>query len=304
MGVTPEQLESELNTGEATTQEVANEPVQEPAQTADKTIEQKIADTWDKDQRYEKSWKKDPNNLYKSYRELEKVYPTTKAEAEKYRKLFTEAGIEPDTLPNMLKEYQELKSPDRRENQLASYLDNYLKNDLYKQTVLDFFGTLEKKELQARYGENLPDEVLAKLKDLDEFKQKSEKEASDREFGAALESTKSVLAQETTKNETYAKQYGIEYDDQTHNDLMTYCRENRIPPSQVHIVFKALAQDAIIKANEEKVRAKTHEEIVKQRKSGVLVNTQASPASKPTNSFRESVKASGALDRILGRVKK
>jgi len=277
--------------GQGETQEEAKPGAgTEPKGTETQTLQDAI-DSWDKDPRFKTSWKEDPNRLYKNYRDIEKVYGPMKKEVETLKGLFGKYGIEQDRLEDYIKEYTELKSPDRRENKLASYLIGWLDNPAYRQQVMDFFAGIERKSLQDKYGELVPDHIVQKLEEHEAYKTAKEKEDAERKEREYQENITSTINEQVKLNEEYAKKYGIDYDDKTHNDLIGYCRTNEIDPKYIHRVFKDFCEEQVHKKMSEKARQSAIEEYTKQRKSGVVVPSATAPKDEtPVTTRRDHLK--------------
>lgn len=298
LGATPENIET--GTGNQAGTETGTETTEKTVQTSTPTVTQAMIDDWTKDQRYEKSWTKDPNRLYKSYRDMEKTYNPLKQRAELYDNKFKTYGLELEKFDDIAKEYQSLKDPNRRENQVVSYFDKWLGNPLYKQQVEEFFSALEKKELQAKWGDNIPPEVLTKLEKFEQFQTKSEKEKQDREFQEKLGKTTELINEQVGKIEAYAKKYGLLYDDATHKDLIDYCRKNEIDPKYLFREFKEWAEPEVEKFIRNETEAQTAKRLQEKRKEGITpVSTKVTALAKPIAGSREAMRNDPIFKRMF-----
>ena len=294
---TSETANTTVETENENTEAVQTETeVQPQAQTT-----QDILD-WTKDLRYEKSWKKDSNNLYRSYRDMEKTFNPLKQRAEQYDKLtgtFKQFKLEPEKLGEYVKEYQELKNPDRREYKVTSYFDKWLNDPKFSQQVQNFFAELEKAERQAKWGAELSDEIISKLEGLEKFKteaEKKEQEAKENTYRAEVTAT---IQTQTKMNEDYAKKHNIEYDDATHNALIQYCQDEGIEPKYMHWAFKNFCEDAILEANKKTAVTDTAKKIQNQRKLGIVTTTKGTAPKTEPKGFRGKLENSPALNRYF-----
>ena len=300
LGNTPENIDTGAENLAGT--ETGTGTAEKTVETTVPTVTQAMIDDWTKDQRYEKSWTKDPNRLYKSYRDMEKTYNPLKQRAESYDTKFKTYGLELDKFDEVAKEYQSLKDPNRRENQVTTYFDRWFGNPLYKAQVEEFFTALEKKELQAKWGENTPPEILTKLEKFEQFQKGAEKEKQDREFQEKLEKTTELINEQVGKIEAYAKKYGLLYDDATHKDLVAYCRKNDIDPKYFFREFKEWAEPEVEKFIRNETEAQTAKRLQENRAKGITpVSTKVTAPAKTVPGSRDAMRNDPMFKRMFNR---
>ena len=173
--------------------EKTNEPLEEPQGEPKKELEF----DWTKDGRYEKMWNKDPNQLFKSNKELEKQldeYRPYKTDLENIKSKIEGQGIDINKLDDYIKEYQELKSPDNPKNQDLEFIYSFLEKPEYADKIANFFRDLSLSDLQSRFP-NMNHEQIQRqlqveneLKSLREEREQEKQEKNRQEFFKRQES--------------------------------------------------------------------------------------------------------------------
>lgn len=284
---------TETPTEEATPTEETS-PKQEETLTPEETIEK-----WEQDKRFESSWKKDPNRLYKNYRDMEKTYNPLKSQLETYNGLFEKYGIEADKLEDGIKEYRELKNPDRLENKYANYLKEFLEDPSFRQDVFEYFEDLEKRKIQQKYGDMIPKEIVNQLEGLQKWKADKESAEEKARFEEATEKAKATINEQSKQNEEYAKKWGIVYDDATHNQLLAYCNENEIEPKYFHRVFKDLAEEKVEAIQKKRVEEDVVKRLGNNKKAGIITAPKSPEPKGKTGSRRDNLKP--LVNKLLGK---
>jgi hypothetical protein len=267
--------------------EAVEQVSEQPQAVVEETIKPEVKDSWETDKRWGKIWKT-PEDTYKSYKEMEKMYPSVKQRAEQYEKVFKENNLSLEDFPKYVKEYQELKDPNNPTSQKAQYFDFWANHDLYKQDFVSFLEGLEKRERARMYGENMSDEQIARLQKAEQVEKRLEEIEAQREHESKLGEARTTLKDELSEIERISKEYGIEYDDKTHNDLMQYCIDNKVQPQYVSSVFTKFALGEIAKRQSMRTQESTIKQLQENKKAGVLTSSKSS-GGKQEPSFKDQI---------------
>lgn len=212
-------------TTEETTQDVEI-PQQEDIATDETTTDDAMTAqeyAWQQDNRYKTGSWKNPDDIYTSYREMEKAYSPLKQKQKEYEE--------------KLKTYEtELGSS----KQITDYLNFLLSDDRYKDEATRFFAEMNKKVKMSQYGADLPDEVYQRLQKVDEYEQK----LKEYEFNKEVETNKSIIEDNMTQIKDFATKHNIEYDEA---DFLNYCQERKIPFDLMLDAFRGKAWDIALK---------------------------------------------------------
>jgi len=276
---------------------------QEPKAPETPIVTAENVETWDKDKRYLPSWKKDPNNLYKSYREIEKVYGPLKKDHETLMGTFKKYNFDAGTLEDRIKEYQSLKDPNSDVNQMIGYFKGWLSDPSYRQKVIEYFATLEKEKKRTQYGENIPDEIINKLEALENWKAEKENREKAEQFQKNYDTSVKTIDTQAKRCEDFAKANGIDWTEADRNELLGYCQKNEIDPKYIYSQFIEFVEQnkEYQKARESKIREKVIAELTKQKKTGIISTKPAGGAAPAeANTFKNKIKNDPAFKKIFG----
>jgi hypothetical protein len=256
-GNLPETAEPNLTTNENTTGNISND-----SPTAEQTR------NWQDDKRYKEMWKQDPNNFYKSYKDLEKT--------------LNEKGIK---ISEYQKKLDELNSKKTQYEQLTSYIESIEKHPEYSARFSTLIDEYNKEQKRKQYGYDLPETVIEKLDRVTQLEQYVQKQ----EEAKAIEAQGQIIDQQLNEIDSIAKKYGIDYE---RNDFINWCLDNQVLPKDMKAYFMTQALDKI----EQRIAGKTQESVLKNYK----INNQANLNSGDKNSaksFEASLREQ--LDQIL-----
>lgn len=279
---TPEAQQPEGQTT-GTTSQATTQPGNAPATATP----QEVSD-WLKDKRADTMWKKDPNNMYKSYREMEKLYEPTKKQLEQLNALFTEYKIKPEQIKDIMTELNTLKSPDQPQNALFNGLKPYLSDPVYSKEIEAFFTDLERKALVAKYPGMSEDAIRKQIEIETELKtiKAEQQQRNNKEFEANL--TKEMNGAWSGLEEL-AKSSGLEMTPEIKNKFIEACSKEEIPPKLWKAYFRDLFSKEIDSAYES-IKEKQVIDKLNKNKSATLpggaTKTQAAPAK---SSFKEKL---------------
>jgi len=289
--ITPENIDN--TEGIADTAEPITEVVEDPQGQPKPQVK---SDAWDykKDKRWGKIWKSEAD-IIKSYRELDTKYPKVKTEYETLMKTLREHELDPTKISDYVKSYRDATDPNRYENQVSEYLIKYLNNPVYGNQIVDFFKAIEKQEMQAKWGEQLPDRVIQQLEEFEAYKTEQERKNQEVQYKQEFDTHVSTLESQDKLNEEYAKKYGIDYDEKTRQDLFTYCKNSGIDPKYVHLEFRKFCEEAIDKQREIIAEERVLKRLQTQKKAGVIQTNTPKPVNTEKANFREEMR-----QRIFG----
>lgn len=283
----------------------STETPQEPQVQADQTESIKPLSKSDydpnwyqKDGRFGKVWKQETlaNDFAKSYYNLEKEYKPIKTQFNELHKKFTSNNLDLSQIDEYIKNYTDFMRPDNPIRAKADYFSNWLDNPSYKQDVISFFEQLEKREKQRMYGD-IPDERIQEIEELKAFKQKQEAEMQKQKFDGEVQSHAKTIDSQTEQNQEYAKKFGFEYDQDTHQALLKHCLDNGIDPKYIHYEFRRMVDDQAMKSLEAKIQKQTLEKVNKSKQVGAVMPSTSNKVqtTQKTGGFRDD------LMKILGR---
>lgn len=232
---TPKEVDSDINQGseENLEEETPAEEVSENTQEKTKErIEEEL--NWLKDNRAEKMWKKDPNNMYKVLKNLEKISTPTHMALKKFN------IDDHKQLEEALSKYSELTSPENPQNIILNELETWLNNEASREKVNEFFNEMrlnqKKQEASQLLGYNVDNEHLTPqmikfMEEQNQVKQelatlKAQKQREERE--KALDNTLGSINK-------MVKEYGIDgYDE---SKFLQEAVEQKIPLEQLESYF-------------------------------------------------------------------
>jgi len=268
---------------ESSTPEAGNSTeTQNTPQTTEEIID------WLKDKRAETSWKKDPNRLYKSYRDMEKTYSPMKQKFESLNKTFQELGIAPEHLKEMTEELKTWKDPENPTVKRAQYLDRWLNNPQYANQVLAYFEDLEKKDIQAKYP-NMTQDQIEKQVALEQKLEKLEKAESDRQFQSEVKTELEMIDSGIKEAKEVANSYGFEFSKEIEQFLLKHCDEQGKSGDMIPYYFQKLYRDQILKAQQDKLEKDFLARSEKTKKAVVVPATGTAPKPQGATPWRESM---------------
>lgn len=270
---------------------------QQPAQ---QPTAQEIAD-WTKDERYTRMWRKDPNQLYKSYKSaddlIEKQYKPLRAQAETFTKLFSDYGHEAD--PEKLKAaFEKLKSWEDPENPIVkrgNYISYFLDHPEYKNELTEVLEGYRRREIRKQFGEGVSDEIVNEIVENRKFREQAEAKEKKAAADAQHKQLVGTIEQGWTQVQDECKKMGFPVTDEIRNKLMDKCAEENVDPRFMFYKFQDMFRDEVEKHR----RATIQSEIVKSRqrthKSGVI------PAGSHTAKAAQTDKK-GMFERVADKL--
>lgn len=265
----------------------------------DNTVNQNTnLEEWQKDSRYGKMWNK-ADDLYNSYRSLEKSSQENNAKHNALIKLLKENGFQAETLADELKKYADYRNPESRINQVYNYVDKLLNNNLYSDRVLQFFNQIEAEELQRLYP-NMSAEQIKKQQELEAKLQQLETTERQRQEEKYMADTTAQITNGLTECDNLAKEYGFKMTDEVKNYLLTYCRDNNIEPKYIKSVFRELYGKQLLEARDKKIIA-NYSARKQKIKDAQIISGGAGKVGNlaPTGDAKSKLRAT--FERVLGR---
>lgn len=262
-----------LTAEEASSDPKANEPSESTGEPATEGIQNEIS-SWQQDKRFQKMWKGEPDNLYKSYRELEGKISPLSTQVKKYE--------------NDLQTYQrQLEEQSQKFSDYESRISEYEKIfetvAPYQDQILDLIQNLRNQEIAKKYGfdpEQNPQLIntLKRQEEIErrfeEFQRNQERERSVREFTAQVNGQVDQIRQ-------FAAENSILVDDEVMNDFYGFCQKNNVHPSNMYHVFKSMAFDQLMP----QIRASSAESVIKNQTQNRKKSTPGSRSGGQDNSI-------------------
>ena len=211
------------NTGEESSR-VTPEATEQTSEQGAQTNDDYNPDWYKSDGRVGKMWKSPDvrDDIVESYYNLERQYYPLKEQFKSYNSTFKELEIaDMNALRELHAEYQELKNPENRTNQLAGYLSNWLDNPVYTNDVQRFFDDLSAREMQRLYP-NMTAEQIQKQMDMEQKLKAFEARQQQQEREEYSNNYKKQLDVATDKNRKLAESLGFNYTPEVHNACTDY----------------------------------------------------------------------------------
>lgn len=241
---------------------------------------------WAKDNRYEKSWAKDPNKLYKSYRDMETAYAPLKKQYETLNKTFQELEIAPENLKDILGELNQWKDPNNLTVQRANYISSWLDNPMYQPAVVNFFNELEKQDLSRKYP-GMNEEQIKKMVELEEKVNTLNKVNEEREYNSLVTQNVQDIDSGIADVKKLAEARGFQVTPDIEKYLLDHCDKNQVNPKYLVHEFMKLYSDQLDKSYAEKIEKDVLARVSKQ-KTGVVIPAKGTTPAPAKFSFKES----------------
>lgn len=206
---------------------------------------------WQKDGRYGKMWKK-PDDMYSSYKSLEKSYNDLNPKYSGLIKLLKDNGFNAENLTDELKKYESYRDPQSRINQIYNYVNAFLENEVYSPRVQQFFEQLEKEELQRLYP-GMSAEQIQKQQELESKLRQLEQAENQRKEQAEIQKNIDGITKGLKSCEDLAKEYGFKLTQEVKDYLFDYCAKNNIEPQYFEFVFRKLYGKQLLEARDKKI---------------------------------------------------
>jgi hypothetical protein len=229
---------------------------------------------WTKDGRHESMWKGDPNNLYKSYKQIEPLYQTVS----KY-------GIkDPDGLSLALDKYKEYTDPSNLYVSTYNQLEALMQHEKYGQKFVGALNEIKAEAERDRYGANLPPEVLQKLQQVEALEGKLGQFEQEKKKEQAV----GLINENMGKIDEFAKSNGLEYDA---DKFLTYCNENQIPYNLMMAAFKDFVFDDVLNRTKTKAVEETVANIQKNKAAVIPSSNRTAPKTNEKTSLSDRLRS-------------
>lgn len=243
-----------------------SEQGQDPAAIEADPTETPVLGQWEQDGRYESMWNKSPENLYKSYKDLEK-------------KLNDNGNTIRSEYDGKMKDMTEKLG---RHEQLENYLSTI---EAHPELSKRFTGMIEdfNKQLnREKYGSDLPQEAIDKFQELDSLKEHIQNGENEKLVNENLK----VIDQQFDEMNEIAKKYNFTYDEQ---EFLAYAKENDVKPSMMKAVFL----NQVLPQIENSIVTRTQEATLKN--DTISKGAGRPKGGKPTTTKPQSLSLDGAL---------
>jgi hypothetical protein len=261
---------------------------QEEGASASKPTEEEILN-WEKDKRFNKMWK-NPNDLYKSYIEMEKwkasQHDPLKQQYDNLVKLFSDNDLDPRNLNDYINEYKKFKDPNNPLIARANYLSSWLENPLYKDKLVAIFEDLENQELQRKYP-NMGAEERAKMIEMEGKLSEYDKKFQIAEREKLTNTYVTEITEGLEKCKQLAEKRGFGFPDNIQKALLAYCEQNEIPARYIYHAFLDKYGEQLDKSFAEKTEKGVLEKLNKNKSEGIVNAGSNKKTSPKGQSFRE-----------------
>lgn len=249
-------------------QETTPESVNVQPQGQELNTQEDIFD-WTKDKRYSDMWKSDPNNLYRSYKQIEK-YDMNEA-----KQILGKYGLkEFSELDSVFEKYKEYENPENPKNLLFNKLNDLASHEKYGGMLSKAFEDIRQQQLRDKWGEQAPPELIQKLEELDSYKAMFEKQEQEKEFNKNVETLQSSLTSAFENVFKLAEEHKIDVNIQ---EFINHCQEKKINPEYIEAEFLKQALPNILKAKEIKSAESIQNNIQANAKAGLANSSKVQP---------------------------
>jgi DNA-binding transcriptional MerR regulator len=252
-----------------------------------KTVKQPLkpmgdAMDWKTDARYGKGWKSE-NDLYKSYRELEKWkaenHDPLKKQFDEISNTLKDEGYSVEQIREIIQELKTWKDPENVTVQNGNFVNQWLDNPLYKDSVVALFKDLQTKELQRKYPGYTQEQIERiqqqeqKINELETWKQQQEQNRMVSEYGTQIKDNMGKI-------KSLADSRGFKFDAEMETAFYTHCQQNNVDPKYMLAEFRNLYDEAMDKAQMEKIQSQTLKSVAKNKSASIIdgKTTAAKPA--------------------------
>lgn len=232
------------------------------------------SDKWESDKRFETMWKKDPNALYKSYREMEKTY-TPKEKISQYEK-----------------DLQELRSYKEQNGQIVDYVTSLAQHPEYSKHLTEFVQRIEQEMTQKKYGDLAP-EVIDRLKKGEDAFNRLETIEQEK----AREEKTHAYVEKFSEISRFCEENNISWTDEERQAFVEHAKQEGVStPKELLAVFYERAIP-MLKSSALQTGEKGVLKTLKEQRNSALPSSRTTrrsnaPAGKPT--------LDQMLDKILG----
>ena len=283
--------ETTPETGATETQE-PSKPLGEQKQPA-KPLGQEAVD-YKKDKRWGKMWKSE-NDVYKSFREVEKwkaeQHDPLKKQYDSIVKTLEAEGYSPDKIQDVLSEVKKWKDPENPIVVAGSYLQRWLQNPAYRDSLVSYLEDLETKELQRQYPGYTREQIEKvqaqdqKINELNTWKQEQERTKLVSDYGKTIDGSMDKIKQ-------LAKTRDFAFTPDMEIAFYEHCNKNGIPPMYMLHEFRNLYDEALDKSHNEQIQKKTLETVRKNKSATILDGKPAGTSTPgPEGDFRTTIRS-------------
>jgi len=253
----PEALKDGVTGQEAKVDDGADKTIGKPAD------QQEVID-WAKDKRYETMWKKDPNQLYKSYINTEKGFVPMKKQLDELNAIFAEYKLKPEQIKDVMAELNTLKAPEHPSNQLVSFIQDYAKDPVYAKKIEVFFDELEKSRVMAKYP-GYTDEQIRKELERDERFNALEGELNEYKMNALTQEYNKNITAELGKIDALCKERNFVFTPEIKQAFIDECIKDNLDPKYMFISFANKHKADLDKNYESVIEARVLERLKKNK---------------------------------------
>jgi len=246
---------------------------------------------YEKDERWDKVWKKNPENIINGYKTLDEIletkYKPTFKMWEDLQGKFKGVGIDSGKIDDYINEYKSLKDPNNAVNQVYNLLKELISDD--DLAAQDFDLAIEKiKEgkLSRKYpgvDAELREKLIAQEKETHELKQW--KESLEQQENDKLSFDNVTKSLDSIKK--IAESKGFEFNDSIKAEFLKHCQEKNVPTAYIVQEFRNKYDEALDKSYENKLKSSMLEEQQSKNKTTIQVTKLQKNDLSKKKSFEE-----------------
>lgn len=238
---------------------------------------------WETDPRMGKVWKSKDDfvGLYKSADEiLENKYKPAYKQYESLTSKLKSAGLDAEKIDDYIKEYGDLKSPDRPESKLFKYLSELADDDLSAEELQVAIAKIEEGKLARKYpGVNAEQRqrIIAndkKLAELEKWKQTIDTKEKEKEITSTMQNSLQSI-------DKLAQQKGFELTNEMKIAFLDKCAKEGIDPKYLLAEFRNQYETELDKAYEQKLKAGSLKAQDIKNKTTIPLKAKDIPQAKP-----------------------
>jgi hypothetical protein len=159
--------------------------------------------------------------------EVKKNYDTLKGKVDTFSKFLEENGFNFETFQDDIGKLKDYRNPESEINQVYSYINPFLKNELYSDKVIAFFKEIETAELQRQYpGMNA--EAIQKIQEQEQKLKRLEQAETQRQQESYTKQQSEIVQKGFDGCDQVAKEYGFTITPEVKNYLIEHCLKNDI----------------------------------------------------------------------------
>lgn len=277
------------------TAETLGEPI------TDENLNQEETYDWMKDERYETTWNKDSNSMYKDLREyqdnIEKKYMPLESSYSDVVQKFKENELDINNINEYMDTYKNLTDPNNPTMVTGKYMMDLYENPHIRPLLESFFNDITIKERQRQFPNWTDQQVKEHLE------QKTRLETLEKQVneGKKREDDQIILKKvndQINAIKTFAKDSGMNFTKELEKDFIQHAINRQIPVDYFLSEWKNLNHNEVDQFKSKRIEEDIIRRINKNNKNPVMTQSSSGSSKKDQSSFEE--KLTHAIDKLEG----